>query len=109
MNILARKFWSPYSSGVVMGLLQIPTFVLMATALGASSSYVTVGAHLSTLVDGGAAKLPIWPLIWTVQRTGGRSPSWSVSPSAPSCRCACPARGVRRYPGCGRGRPARRR
>jgi len=58
MNILARKFWSPYSSGVVIGLLQIPTFVLMATALGASSSYVTVGAHLSTLVDGGAAKLP---------------------------------------------------
>ena len=33
-----RKAWSPYVAGVIIGLLQIPTFLLMDTALGASSS-----------------------------------------------------------------------
>lgn len=52
---LTDRAWSPYAAGVVIGLLQIPTFVLMETALGASSSYVTVGAHLAALVDPGVA------------------------------------------------------
>ena len=46
------KAWSPYVAGVIIGLLQIPTFLLMDTALGASSSYVTVGAHIAALFDG---------------------------------------------------------
>ena len=46
------KAWSPYVAGVIIGLLQIPTFLLMDTALGASSSYVTVGAHIAGLFDG---------------------------------------------------------
>jgi uncharacterized membrane protein YedE/YeeE len=45
------KAWSPYVAGVVIGLLQIPTFALMDTALGASSSYVTVAAHIAALLD----------------------------------------------------------
>ena len=53
--MLTQKAWSPYVAGVVIGLLQIPTFLLMNTALGASSSYVTVGAHLAGAVDSGAA------------------------------------------------------
>lgn len=45
------KAWSPYAAGAVIGLLQIPTFLLMDTALGASSSFVTVAAHLASFVD----------------------------------------------------------
>lgn len=47
------KAWSPYVAGIIIGLLQIPTFLLMGTALGASSSFVTVGAHLAALADPG--------------------------------------------------------
>ena len=49
---LRSKAWSPYVAGMIIGLLQIPTFLLMDTALGASSSYVTVGAHIAALFDG---------------------------------------------------------
>lgn len=51
MSFLTEKAWSPYVAGVVIGLLQIPTFLLMNTALGASSSFVTVGAHIAATVD----------------------------------------------------------
>jgi hypothetical protein len=43
---LASKAWSPYVAGVVIGLLQIPAFLLIETALGTSSSYVTVGGMI---------------------------------------------------------------
>ena len=52
-----EKSWSPYVAGVVIGLLQIPTFVLMGTALGASSSFVTVGAHIASVFDPAAAQI----------------------------------------------------
>lgn len=48
---LTDKAWSPYVAGMIIGLLQIPTFLLMSTALGASSSFVTVGAHIASLFD----------------------------------------------------------
>jgi uncharacterized membrane protein YedE/YeeE len=57
MPQLRDKAWSPYVAGLIIGLLQIPTFLLMNTALGASSSFVTVGAHLAALVDPAAAKI----------------------------------------------------
>jgi hypothetical protein len=57
MSILTEKAWSPYVAGAVIGLLQIPTFLLMDTALGASSSFVTVGAHLAAFVDPGVEKI----------------------------------------------------
>ena len=43
--------WSPYVAGAIIGLLQIPAFLLIQTALGASSSYVTVSASLAAIVD----------------------------------------------------------
>ncbi|TVQ32951.1 MAG: lipocalin [Geminicoccaceae bacterium] len=43
--------WSPYVAGVLIGLLQIPAFLLVNTALGASSSYVTLGTVVGGLVD----------------------------------------------------------
>jgi uncharacterized protein len=54
---LTEKAWSPYLAGVVIGLLQIPTFLLMDTALGASSSYVTVAAHIASLFDNRVAEI----------------------------------------------------
>lgn len=48
---LRDKAWSPYIAGAIIGLLQIPAFLLIETALGASSSYVTVGGFLASLVD----------------------------------------------------------
>lgn len=49
--MLMQKAWSPYLAGIVIGLLQIPAFLIIETALGASSSYVTVGALVSSWVD----------------------------------------------------------
>ena len=57
MSILSQKAWSPYAAGVVIGLLQIPTFLLMDTALGASSSYVTVAAYIAAVFDPAAAQI----------------------------------------------------
>lgn len=48
---LTAKAWSPYAAGIVIGLLQVPAFLLIETALGASSSYVTVGGALAGLID----------------------------------------------------------
>jgi hypothetical protein len=51
MFSLSAKAWSPYVAGVVIGLLQIPAFLLIETALGASSSYVTIGGLIASVVD----------------------------------------------------------
>ena len=45
------KAWSPYVAGVAIGLLQIPAFLLIETALGTSSSYVTVGGLIASWLD----------------------------------------------------------
>ena len=57
MPTLRDKAWSPYLAGVLIGLLQIPAFLLMDTALGASSSYVTVAAHIAALFDSGISEV----------------------------------------------------
>lgn len=57
MTLLTKRAWSPYAAGVVIGLLQIPTFLLMDTALGASSSFVTIAAHIAALFDPAVAKI----------------------------------------------------
>ena len=46
--MLTQKAWSPYLAGIVIGLLQIPAFLIIETALGASSSYVTVGGLIAS-------------------------------------------------------------
>jgi len=45
------KAWSPYAAGIVIGLLQIPAFLIIGSALGASSSYVSVSAYIAGLID----------------------------------------------------------
>lgn len=57
MLSLTEKAWSPYVAGVVIGLLQIPAFLLIETALGASSSYVTVGGLIASWVDPSALQI----------------------------------------------------
>jgi uncharacterized protein len=57
MLSLTSKAWSPYVAGVVIGLLQIPAFVLIETALGASSSYVTVGGLIASWIDPSILKI----------------------------------------------------
>ena len=39
--MLTRQAWSPYLAGVVIGLLQVPAFLLIETALGAYLSVST--------------------------------------------------------------------
>jgi uncharacterized membrane protein YedE/YeeE len=51
MPRLTGRAWSPYLAGALIGLLQAPAFILLGTALGASSSYVTVSAALASFVD----------------------------------------------------------
>ncbi len=58
MPSLADKAWSPYVAGIVIGLLQIPAFLIIETALGASSSYVTIGALLASWVDRSILDIP---------------------------------------------------
>ena len=51
MFSLSKKAWSPYVAGILIGLLQIPAFLIIETALGASSSYVTVGGLIASWID----------------------------------------------------------
>ncbi len=51
MPSIFDRAWSPYLSGILIGLLQIPAFLLVGTALGTSSSYVTLVANLAGGVD----------------------------------------------------------
>ncbi len=57
MDVLTKKSWSPYAAGIVIGLLQIPAFLLVNTALGASSSFVTAGAFIAQIFDPAAAQI----------------------------------------------------
>jgi hypothetical protein len=54
---LYDKAWSPYAAGIVIGLLQIPAFLIIETALGASSSYVTIGGLLASVFDPNVLKI----------------------------------------------------
>jgi hypothetical protein len=58
MSVLTARVWSPYAAGIVIGLLQIPAFLLVNTALGASSSFVTVAASLVGLFDPAINAIP---------------------------------------------------
>ena len=55
--MLTKKAWSPYLAGIIIGLLQIPAFLLIETALGASSSYVTVGGIITSWIDPSVLKI----------------------------------------------------
>jgi uncharacterized membrane protein YedE/YeeE len=54
---LTAKAWSPYAAGIGIGILQIPAFLLIETALGASSSYVTVADLIASWFDPSLLKI----------------------------------------------------
>ena len=88
MLSLTARSWSPYVAGIVIGLLQIPAFLLIETALGASSSYVTVGGLVTSWADPALAEDRLCRPPRRDHRqelvAGG---AWSsASPSALSCR-----------------------
>ena len=51
MVSLSDKAWSPYFAGALIGLLQIPAFMLMDKGLGASSSFVKAAGHAALMFD----------------------------------------------------------
>ena len=57
MLSLTEKAWSPYVAGIIIGLLQVPAFLLIETALGASSSYVTIGGLVASWLDPAALQI----------------------------------------------------
>jgi uncharacterized membrane protein YedE/YeeE len=58
MSFLTARVWSPYAAGIVIGLLQIPAFLLVNTALGASSSFVTVAVSIASFFDPAVRAVP---------------------------------------------------
>lgn len=48
--MLTQKRWSPYFCGMLIGLLQIPAFLLIDTALGTSSSFVWISGKIGQFV-----------------------------------------------------------
>ncbi len=47
--MLNKPYWSPYLCGAIIGLLQVPAFMLGDQALGTSSTYVYVVGQLTSL------------------------------------------------------------
>lgn len=68
------RAWSPYLAGILIGLLQIPAFLLIGTALGASSSYVTVTASVLDLFS-----LPAAATDYAVKHLSGAKNWWQVA------------------------------
>ena len=56
--MFSKKHWSPYFSGLVIGLLQIPALVFVHTALGTSSAYVRLTAHINHAFHLSVKQLP---------------------------------------------------
>jgi uncharacterized protein len=71
---LTDRSWSPYVAGILIGLLQIPAFLLINTAIGTSSSYVTVSGTLASLVDPGLLRLD-----YVAKHLSGAKNWWQVA------------------------------
>lgn len=74
MLSLTDRAWSPYLTGTIIGLLQIPAFLLLGTALGTSSSYVTVGDSLASFVDPGIRSID-----YAAKHLSGAKNWWQVA------------------------------
>ena len=46
MNFLTRKSYSPYTAGIIIGLLQIPIFLTLHASLGASGSFNSIACSI---------------------------------------------------------------
>jgi uncharacterized membrane protein YedE/YeeE len=74
MGWMREKAWSPYVAGTLIGLLQVPAFLLIGTALGASSSYVTVSATIAGWFDPGISEIA-----YATRHLSGAKNWWQVA------------------------------
>jgi len=74
MPRLSDRAWSPYLAGGTIGLLQLPAFLLIGTALGTSSSYVTVSGWLAGWVVPETAAID-----YVARHLGGAKNWWQVA------------------------------
>lgn len=74
MPTFGDRAWSPYFAGALLGLLQIPAFLLIGTALGASSSFVTVSATIASFVDPAIQQID-----YATKHLGGVKNWWQVA------------------------------
>lgn len=51
MNCFTKRYWSPYLSGVLIGLLQIPIFLLLHASIGSSHSFHSVACAITSLFN----------------------------------------------------------
>ena len=51
LNFFKKRYWSPYYSGVLIGLLQIPIFLLLHASIGSSHSFHGIACSILALFD----------------------------------------------------------
>lgn len=66
MQILTQKTWSPYASGFVIGLLQIPTVLLLDKTLGVSSAFAVITYHVHSFFSKNDLCATLGDPIWQV-------------------------------------------
>lgn len=74
MPSLTDRAWSPYLAGIVIGLLQIPAFLVLDTALGTSSSYVTLGDSVAAWFDPAVTRID-----YAARHLSGAKNWWQVA------------------------------
>lgn len=52
MKFLSKPYWSPYYSGILIGLLQIPIFLILHASVGASGSFNSIACLILNLLEG---------------------------------------------------------
>lgn len=66
MNILRQKTWSPYICGVLIGLLQIPTYFLIHSSLGMSRAYSSTVCMIHNISGDGGSCFENIKDLWTI-------------------------------------------
>lgn len=51
MKLLSMRYWSPYYSGILIGLLQIPIFLTLNGSLGSSGAFNSVACSILNLFN----------------------------------------------------------
>lgn len=94
MSGIRARAWSPYVTGVIIGLLQIPAFLVAGAVFSVSSAYGTLSAVLAFAIDPDLGRRPLvdhllnapqsWWLVGVVLGTGiGAWISVSLSRAVP--------------------------
>lgn len=63
MGFLRKAYWSPYVSGIIIGLLQIPIFLSLHASIGSSGSFHTVACSILPVFSGEDAVTHCFPAL----------------------------------------------